>query len=45
MKQQRRDHYTGKTYDLPQATHQYNTRAQGTIVEPMVQHVAVLATN
>ena len=45
MKQRRRGHYTGKNYDLPQATHWCNTRAQGTRVEPMVQHVALLATN
>ena len=45
MKQRRRGHYAGKKYDLPQATHRYNTRAQGTIVDPMAQHVAILATN
>ena len=45
MKQHRHGHYTGNKYDLPRSTHQYNTRAQGTQVEPMAQHVAVLATN
>ena len=45
MKQHRRGHYTGNTYDLPRATHQYNTRAQGTRVGPMAQHVAILARN
>ena len=43
--QRRRGHYTRNGYDLPRATHQYNTRAQVTQVEPMAQHVAVLATN
>ena len=45
MKQLHRGHYTGKKYDLPQATNQYNTRAQGTIVDPTEQHIAVIATN
>ena len=45
VKQQRRGHYTGNKYDLKQAKHRYNTRAQVTKVEPMSQHVAVLATN
>ena len=45
VKQRPRGHYTGKKYDLPRVTHRYNTRAQGTIVEPMAQHVAVIATN
>ena len=45
MKQCRRGHYTGNKYDLPRATHRYNTRAQGTRVEPMAQHVAILARN
>ena len=45
MKQLRRGHYTGNKYDLPRATHRYNTRAQVTQVEPMAQHVSVLATN
>ena len=45
VKQRRRGHYTGNKYDLPRATHWYNTRVQGTRVEPMAQHVAVLATN
>ena len=45
MKQRRRGHYTGNKYDLPRATHQYNTRAQGTRVDPMEKHVAVLTTN
>ena len=45
MKQLRRGHYTGNKYDIPRATHRYNTRAQGKIVDPTAQHVAVLATN
>ena len=45
MKQRRRGHYTENTYDLPRETHRYNTKSQGTRVEPMAQHVAVLATN
>ena len=45
MKQCRRGHYTGNKYDLTKVTHQYNTRTQGTRVEPMTQHVAVIATN
>ena len=45
MKQRRRGHYTGNKYDLPRATHRYNTRAQGKRVEPMAQHVSILATN
>ena len=45
VKQRRRGHYIGNKYDLPRATHRYNTRVQGTRVEPMSQHVAVLATN
>ena len=45
MKQRRRGHYTGNNYDLTQATHRYNNIAQGTRVDPMAQHVAVLATN
>ena len=45
MKQCRRGHYTGNKYDIPRAEHRYNTRAQGTRVEQMAQHVAVLATN
>ena len=45
MKQRRRGRYTGKKYDLLRATHRYNTRAQGTRVEPMAQHVEILATN
>ena len=45
MKQRRRGHYIGNKYDLPRATHRYNNIAQGTIVDPMSQHVAVLATN
>ena len=45
MKQRRRGHYTGNKYDLPRATHRYNTRAQGPRVEPMAQHVAILARN
>ena len=42
---QRRGHYTGNKYDLPRAKHQYNTRAQGKIVEPMAQHVTILSKN
>ena len=45
MKQRPRGHYTGNKYDLPLATHRYNTRAQGTRVETMAQHVAVLTKN
>ena len=45
VKQRRRGHYTGKKYDLPRSTHQYNAKSQVTRVEPMAQHVAVLATN
>ena len=45
VKQRRQVHYIGYKYDLTRATHQYNTRAQGTILEPMEQHVSVLATN
>ena len=45
VKQRRWVHYTGNKYDLPRATHRYNTRSQGTRVEPMVQHVAILASN
>ena len=45
VKQRRRGHYTGNKYDLPWATQWYNTRVQGTRVEPMAQHVAILATN
>ena len=45
MKQRRRVHYTQNKYALPRATHRYNTRAQGTRVEPMAKHIAVLATN
>ena len=45
MRQRRQVHYIGNKYDLPRATHRYNTRAQQTIVEPMAQHVAVIATN
>ena len=45
MKQRRQGQNTGNKYDLLRATHQYNTRAQGTIVEPMAQHVERLAKN
>ena len=45
MKQHLRGHCTRNKYDLPQATHRYNTRAQGTRVEPMAQHVVVIETN
>ena len=41
----RRGHYTGNKYDLPRSTHRYNTRAQGTRVEPMAQHVEILERN
>ena len=43
VKQCRRGYYTGNMCDLPRATHQYNTRAKETIVEPMAQHFAVQA--
>ena len=45
MKQRRRGHYTGYKYDLPRATHWYNNIAQGTRMEPIAQHVAILARN
>ena len=45
VKQRCWGHYTGNKYDLPRATHRYNTIAQGTRVEPMAQHVAILARN
>ena len=45
MKQRRKGHCTVNKYDLPRATHWYNARAQGTRVDPMAQHIAVLATN
>ena len=45
VKQRRRGHYTGNKYDLLRSTHRYNTRAEGTRVDQMAQHVAVLATN
>ena len=45
VKQRRRGHYTGNKYDLPQATHRYNTRAQVTQVKPMAQNDAVLSTD
>ena len=45
MKQHRQSHYTGNNYDLLWSTHWYNNRAQVTIVEPMAQHVAEIATN
>ena len=45
VKQRRRGHYTGNKYGLPRATHQYNTRAQGTRVKPMAQYISVPATN
>ena len=45
MKQLRHGHYTGNKYDLPQATQYYNKRTQGIQVDPMVQHISVLATN
>ena len=43
VKQRLQGHYTGNNYDLLRATHWYNTRAQGTSVDPMEQHVAVIA--
>ena len=43
MKQRRRGHYTGNKYDLLRTTHRYNNRAHGTRVEPMEQHVSLLA--
>ena len=45
MKQRHCGQYTGKKYDLPQATHWYNNREQVTRVDPTAQHVAVLVTN
>ena len=45
VKQHRRGHYTGNKYDLPRATHRYNTRAQGRRVKPMAQYFEVIATN
>ena len=45
MNQRCQGHYIGNKYDLPRATHRYNTRAKGTILETMALHVAVLATN
>ena len=36
VKQRFCGHYIGNTYDLPQATHRYNTRKQRTRVESMV---------
>ena len=45
VKQRRHVQYTGKKYCLPRATHQYNTRAQETRVEPTDHHVLVLSTN
>ena len=44
MKQRRRGHYKGNKYDLLRATHWCNTRSKGKIVDPMAQHVSVLAT-
>ena len=45
MKQRHQGHYTGNKYDLTRETNRYNTRAQGTIVDPMEQHAAVILTN
>ena len=45
MKQRLRGHYTGNKYDLPRETHQYNIREQGTRVDQMAQHVAILTKN
>ena len=45
MKQRHQGHYTGNMYYLPRTTHRYNTRAQGTRVEPMAQHIEILARN
>ena len=45
VKQRRCGHYTGNKYDLTQATHWYNTRKQGTIVDPTAQNVSLLEIN
>ena len=45
MKQCRRVHYTGNKYNIPRATHRYNTIAQGKRVDSTAQHISVLATN
>ena len=45
VKQRLRGHYIGNKYYLPRSTQRYNTIAQGTRVDPMAQHVALLATN
>ena len=45
VKQLRLGHYTGNKYDLPRVTQRYNKIEQVTRVEPMAQHVALLATN
>ena len=45
VKQRRHGHYTGKKYDLLQATHRYNIKAQVMIVDPTAQHVLLLGTN
>ena len=45
VKQRRQGHYTGNKYYLPRATHRYNAKAKETGVDPMAQHVAVIATN
>ena len=45
VKKRRLVHQTGNKYDLPRAIHRYNTRAHGTQVYPMEQHVTELATN
>ena len=45
VKQCRQGYYTGNKYDLPRATQRYNNKVQGTRVDPMAQHVAILASN
>ena len=48
MQQLSNGYYTGNKYDLPQATHQYNTIAQaqqGMRVETTAQNILLLATN
>ena len=45
MKQRRWGHYIGNKYDLPRATHRYNTRAQETREDTIAQYVEVIATS
>ena len=45
VKQRCRGHYTENKYDLPKSTHRYNTISKLTRVEPMAQHIVLLATN